>query len=220
MKIFTLLLIMIAVFVVNIWLYSASEGYRSFLKSFKNEEEISIVNDDYIIEKDEIVSSFEDNLEKKVDLWKTVKQEVGNIVEVTPENKPAKQLVMSEYEKEILFLFKDYNLTKLYSHWDLFELTDEYPDEYFEYYSPDVTLLMFSTKSYQEVKIILQTIWGLENFWINEVDNFWEESFYINVDKGFDDGNVRIVFSDKWKVFWLKISKNEYNNVKNILKGL
>ncbi len=220
MKIFTVLLIMITVFIVNIWLYSASENYRSFLKGFKNEKSASIVNDDYIIEKDGIETRLEDDLNKKVELWSVVEEKQWEIVTIKQEIQEVKRLKMSEYEKEMLFLFKDYNFTKLYSHSALFELTDEYPDEYFEYYSPEVTLIMFSTKSYQEVKVILQTIWGLENFSINEVDNFWEESFYINVDKDFDDGSIRIVFTNKWKVFWLKISKNAYNNVKNILNSI
>jgi len=77
---------------------------------------------------------------------------------VKTETKEDQKLSMSEYEKEILFLFKDYNFTKLYSHSALFDLTSEYPDKYFEYYSPEATLIMFSTKTYAQVKELLQVI--------------------------------------------------------------
>ncbi len=221
MKIFTLLLIMITVFIVNIWLYSISEGYRSFLKSFKNEDVPTIVNDDYIIEDDIEELPLETELNQKVDLWTiTSEYKEWDIVTIQQEIQEVKTLEMSEYEKEVLFLFKEFSFTKLISHSSLFDLTYEFPNEYFEYYSPDVTLIMFSNDVYEDVREKLEVIGGLENFSLNEVDNFGEESFYINVDENFDDGNIRIVFSNKWKVFWLKISKNEYNNVKRILEDI
>jgi hypothetical protein len=33
----------------------------------------------------------------------------------------------------------------------LFEITDEYPDYYYEYYSPLVTLYFFPSRSYEEI---------------------------------------------------------------------
>ena len=221
MNIFTLLLILLTVFIVNIWLYWASEDYRSFLKSFKNDEVSTIVNDDYIIENDETDISLEADLDKKINLGNSeVEYEEWDIATIQQKITEDKRLVLSEYEKEVLFLFKEFSFTKLLSHSSLLGITDEFPDEYFEYYSPDVTLLMFSNSEYADVKEKLTLIWDLENFSINEIDNFGEESFYINMDEWSDDGNVRVILTNKWKVFWLKISKNEYNNVKRILEDI
>ena len=154
----------------------------------------------------------------------SITQEEWEIATVQQEINEPKKLEMSEYEKEVLFLFNDYSFTKLQSQSDLFDLTYEYPNdnwnEYFEYYSPNLTLIIFSNNTYEEVRERLKVIWDLENFKINEIDNFGDESFYINVADNFDDGDIRLVFTKEWKSFWLKISKNEYNNVKQILENL
>lgn len=54
-------------------------------------------------------------------------------------------------------------------------------------------------------------------FSINEVNNFWEKSFYINLDEKINDNYIRLVISENWITFWLKINKSQYENVKNIL---
>jgi hypothetical protein len=54
-------------------------------------------------------------------------------------------------------------------------------------------------------------------FWVNRVKNFWEDSFYINLDEDIADGFVRLVIFDNGVTFWLKIKKDEYNKVKDLL---
>jgi hypothetical protein len=57
-------------------------------------------------------------------------------------------------------------------------------------------------------------------FSINEVNNFWEKSFYINLKEDMKDNYVRIVISKNGVDFWLKIKNDEYNKVKEILLKL
>jgi len=239
MKFFTLLIILASAFIVNISFYYLNESYRNFFQGSGDlSQDGKLMTDDYSINPQEVERTLEQSLEDKVDLGtrnsasenairkentitKQTDQNKNNDftqIEVQPKNK--EELVMSPYEKEMLFLFRNYNFTKLSSHGSLLDITTEYPSEYFEYYLPDLTLVFFSTKTYSEVKEIFEIEQDTWNFTINEVDNFGDESFYINLSEGFDDWAVRIVFTKEWKVFWLKISKYEYNNVKKILKNM
>jgi hypothetical protein len=52
------------------------------------------------------------------------------------------------------------------------------------------------------------------------VNNFWDNSFYINLDKDIQDRFVRVVISNNGIVFWLKIKKTEYSLVKEKLNSL
>jgi len=46
---------------------------------------------------------------------------------------------------------------------------------------------------------------------LNEVNNFWEASFFINVDEEFNDDFIRFIIKSTNGVFWLKIKKDLYN---------
>ena len=99
----------------------------------------------------------------------------------------------------------------------MFELTWEYPDYYYEYYSKDLTLYLFPTRTYREVFDIFDYLSGNLPFTLNEINNFWDNSFYINLREDVEDNFVRLVISDDAVTFWLKIKKDEYNRVKNLL---
>jgi hypothetical protein len=55
---------------------------------------------------------------------------------------------------------------------NLFDLTNEYPDEYLEYYSKDLTLYFFTTKRYTDLKDIFNVLSEELPFDINEINNF------------------------------------------------
>jgi hypothetical protein len=55
---------------------------------------------------------------------------------------------------------------------NLFDITDEYPDNYFEYYSKDLTLYLFPTKTYKEVYDIFSILKDELPYNINEINNF------------------------------------------------
>jgi hypothetical protein len=54
----------------------------------------------------------------------------------------------------------------------LFEITPEYPDYYYEYYSKDLVLYFFPTRSYEEIYNIFDYLKGDLDININEVNNF------------------------------------------------
>jgi hypothetical protein len=127
--------------------------------------------------------------------------------------------MISVEEEEVLHTFKQYQFKKLLVHPALFDLTPEYPDEYLEYYSENLTLYMFSTKKYREIVSIFEAFTTQLPFAINKTNTAGENSFFINLKPELDD-YVRIVFEYKQKVFWLKIKKDEYNKVRIMLKNL
>lgn len=102
----------------------------------------------------------------------------------------------------------------------LFGITTEYPDEYREYSNQHMSLYAFPTKSYREIQGIFEVLSYEVPYALNEVDNFGEGSFYINLDNAYDDNLVRLVLEYKNQAFWLKIKKDSYNIAKQILEEL
>lgn len=211
-------------FLLNIWLYYTSEGYRQFLQNIKQEENLEDINDEYKIEEKEIEESLEEELNKKI---------INNKEEINEELKSKSSLIEkiefvqkkvnieieeSDYFKSFLKNFSIYNLTSLDNDSPLMDVTNEYPDKYFEYYSTELTIYSFPTKNYDEVREVFEIESNWDNFTINEVDNFWEESFYINLWKDYKDNFIRIILLKENNVIWIKVSKNEYNSIKNIIK--
>jgi len=227
-NIFQILLLAIFMFLLNIWLYYTSENYRWFLQNIKWEKIIENINDEYKIKEEEIEKTLEEELnEKVINNKKETNLEFnskGSLIEKINfvQKKVDKDIEMSKYSKEFLNIF--YNkfgkkvFTNLKEHSSLMDVTSEYPDKYFEFYSPNLTLYFFPTKNYNEVKEIFEIESDWELFIINEVDNFWEDSFYINLWEGYRDDFIRIILSKKDSVIWIKVSKSEYNSIKNIIK--
>ncbi len=127
-------------------------------------------------------------------------------------------------EQEILDLFKDFNLEEKEKseNSSLFGLTNEYPYEYKEFYSKEkkMTLYIFEWKLYDDIFNIFDVISYNLYFKVKKVNNFWDKSFYINLEPDLDDNYTRFVFSYKNKNFWLKIKKDWYNDIKMIMKNL
>lgn len=215
-------------FILNIWLYYTSESYRWFLQNIKWEKIVEEVNDDYRIKEEEIEKSLEEELNEKI----IINKEEANL-ELNSKNsliekiefvqkKVDKNIEMKDYSKKFLNIFYEKfwedTFTMLEEHSSLMEVTSEYPDKYFEFYSPDLTLYFFPTKDYNEVKEIFEIESDWDLFIINEVDNFWDESFYINLWEDYRDDFIRIILSKNDSVIWIKVSKNEYDSIKNIIK--
>jgi hypothetical protein len=55
----------------------------------------------------------------------------------------------------------------------------------------------------------------VKDFQLNRMDNFWKKSFFINLSQ--QDDQVRLVVDNGNILFWLKMKKNYYNDIKNIL---
>ena len=225
MKIFSILLIIVSSFILNIWLYYTSESYRNFLKELKQEPVISKVDDNYDISEKQLKNiekdSLENELNKKVlDNKKNTSNKKDNLsfVEIKTDKKEISDDLLSSYFKELLNKFSEFNLYRIDTDDSLMDVTSEYPDWYFKYYSKDLSLYLFPTKKYEEVKDIFEVESSDDFFTINEVNNFWDKSFYINLQKRFDDWFVRFIFEKNWSVIWVKVNKKLYKKIKNIIK--
>jgi len=217
MNIFSkIIFFLIIIFTLNIILYYSSEDYKFFIKKLKKSNEVIYTKEDVNIS-DNID---ENNLKsKKITLKEsTVKENKSNTIQISRKKKTKKETILWKNYKDILYIFSKYNLSKLEIEWNLFDLTNEYPDNYYEYYSPNLTLYLFTTKSYEEVKDIMKVISYEVPYTIKEINNFEDKSFYINLKENINDNNIRVVISRKNIVFWLKIKKNSYNDIKEILK--
>lgn len=213
MKIFPILLIVVSTFIFNIWLYYTSENYRIFLQNIKQENVIEKVNDDYKPLEEKLTISeklFEENL------WKSILQ--SEVKKIKVDNNNVEDIILTNYFKKFLKNFEKYNLVNLKSNYSLMGVTTEYPDDYFHYYSPELSIFLFTTKTYNEVKEIFEIESDWNFFSINEVNNFWEKSFFINLWKDFDDWFIRFIFLKEDNIIWIKVLETEYNNIKNIIK--
>lgn len=127
------------------------------------------------------------------------------------------EIRLTNIERNILEALEKYNLKQVEIHPKLFDLTWEYPSKYFEFYSENLTLYFFWNKNYNNIKDIFEVLTYELPFSINEVNNFWEKSFFINLDPLFKDKNVRIVIKKSNRTFWIKIKRDLYEKIRNDL---
>ena len=242
-KIYIIFLVLVW-FILNIFFYLLSDNYRYFLQSLKYDDITDYkVNDEFKIDildlekdvvkapKDNLFSWLSDNFweeTKKIEKTITIKNSNDEkIVErkdfyEEPEEKSEfidarEELKLTNIEKKILESFNWYDLKEVDLHPRLFDLTWEYPDEYFEYYAKDINLYFFWNKSYSDLVDIFTVLTYELPFSVNEVNNFWSKSFYINLDELFEDEYIRIVLEKSNRTFWLKIKKQLYEKIKNDL---
>lgn len=213
-----IVILLIFTFSINVIFFYVSSNYRDLLSSFKTEKQLNIKNNDKI---ESVTNSGESVTE-----WQLAIVAPSNKnEEIFSQNNDKKieikwEVVLWKIYKEILKLFSSYDLKELEINTTLFDITTEYPDNYLEYYSKELTLYFFPTKKYSEVYDIFDTLRHELPFTINETNNFWEKSFYINLNEDINDNIVRVVISYEWIPFWLKMKKNEYNLVKEKLNTL
>lgn len=208
-KLIIFIIFLIIIFLVNLIFYTISDDYKFFLKKIKDNEEVIYTEEEKI--DDKLIDAEVVETNKKNEMIFDLKEE-----KVVLNN----EISLWKSYKDVLNLFTLYNLEKLEVNSNLFDLTDEYPDNYFEYYSKDLTLYLFPTKTYTDLFDIFSILDDDLPFSLNEVNNFWSNSFYINLDEDIQDRFVRVVIWYKWIVFWLKIKKTEYNLVKEKLNSL
>lgn len=225
------LIFLILSFSVNIIFYYISEDYRNFLKQLKNQEniEISVDSNDDIIEdnqdEEEDTTNVEDEDTTENNTWNLV----NNSEEETENNEdsewelwdlPTSEISLWKNYTDIIDLFPSYDFSRMELNTNLFDLTNEYPDEYLEFYSRDLTLYFFVWNNYSDLKDIFDVLSQELPFSVNETNNFWDNSFFININEDIDDNVVRTVISNSWVVFWLKINENYYNEVREKLNSL
>ncbi|MDR0771524.1 MAG: hypothetical protein LBF15_00115, partial [Candidatus Peribacteria bacterium] len=168
------IIFLIFAFFINVIFFYISADYREFLQSFKEDK---VITDDKPRIDDNIENDF--TIEEKVDTEE-------DLAIVAPSNKNEEifekndnnkveikgEVVLGKNYKDILTLFESYNLKELEINTTLFDVTTEYPDNYIEYYSKELTLYFFPTKTYNEVRDIFKVLEYELPFTINEINNF------------------------------------------------
>lgn len=211
------ILFLVGIFIVNIAFYYTSTDYRNFIKRVKTESEKTDIKDDFTKKTDNLF--FSGKLEEKINENNKKENNIKNEERQVAPTIAKEEVKLWKWYQDILNMFSEYDLRMLEVNANLFDLTNEYPDSYYEFYSPKLTLYFFTTKNYKEVHDIFDVLQLELPFKINSLNNFWEKSFYINFNNDLNDA-VRMVILYKWIVFWLKVEKNEYNNIKKRLQNL
>lgn len=212
------IIFLIFTFFINVIFFYVSDDYRDFLKWFKKTEKIeesleeqntNIENYNILDEEDDLATIAPNNKNEEIFV-----QNEDNKVEIK------KEVVLWKNYRDILKLFDSYDLKELEINTALFDITTEYPDNYIEYYSKELTVYFFPTRTYNEIYNIFKVLEYELPFKMNPLNNFWDNSFYINLNDDINDNIIRIIITNKWVTFWLKIKKNEYNLVKEKLNTL
>lgn len=220
-KLIIILIVFVIFFITNLILFNFSDDYKFFVKKVKDPEKVVYVEKDDKSLIDEITKD-----QKEIKTWTKTIINTWSINDLdkkdTKNISNSWQILLWEQYQKILDYFSDYNLWKLEILTDerLFDVTDEYPDEYYEYYSKDLTLYLFTTKSYNDVLDIFNVISTTDSsiFSVNESNSLWDKSFFINLKWWTEkDPQVRIVVWTNGLVFWLKFDKDQYNKVKQVL---
>lgn len=224
-KIIYSLHVLLFILVINIVFYNSNESYNSFVRNLKYGSETPetqiVINDDYgyyspspenvtYINKDEETGSINDI---------SIESNILSEIEIIPEA-DENTIYMQDDDIKVLNRFAPYNLKRLFEHGSLFDLTTEYPDDYFEYLGGDISIYFFVTKSYENVKEVFEAISYTLPFSIKEVTLSEKRAFFLNLEQNFSDDYIRLVVEYKKRVFWLKIKKTMYNEIKNLIQTI
>ena len=206
-------------FTINLLLYVLSEDYRFLIKKIKYDDTVVYERQIEVSDEQDILtaSGIQD---VSVDLPNTSTWSVGQKTTIEVNAKKTGAIALSITGEDILKRFSSFGLEKTSEHSSLFGITSEYPDDYFEYLWESLTLYFFPTKNYYDVRDIFDTLSFELPFRINQVNNFGDKSFYINLKTWFEDDYIRIVVLSGESVFWLKIKKDVYNEARKILENL
>lgn len=212
--------------------YNVSDEFKISIKDLElnNEENLEKTNKDNIFAW--LSSNFWDEV-KEIDVKLKDKDDINGIKDFDKnkiDNKEdlkwnekveylssREEIKLTNIEKTILEKFEKYDLKEVDLHPRLFDLTWEYPDKYYEYYGKDINLYFFWNKLYSDLVDIFEVLTYELPFSINEVNNFWTKSFYINLNDWFDDWYVRVVIEKSNRLFWIKVKKELYSEMKDKL---
>ena len=215
MKILTkIIFFLLIIFILNIIFYYISDDYKSFLEDIKYSWTNNNVENNIDLNNDNLIK--DEKIQENTGLVNSNNEKIEQI-KISDIDIVQKTVLWKNYINILNKFEKIFDLDKIEVNTKLFEITDEYPDYYYEYYSSDLTIYFFTTKQYSEIYDIFNYLQNDLPFTINEVNNFWEKSFYINLNKEINDNYIRFVITQNWISFWLKIKSTQYETVKDIL---
>lgn len=235
-KIVYSILIVSFVFLLNIGLYFYSDSYSFFLKKIKYWEEASLldknkITDEYLLNS---LTSWEEKCnceplvcDNTLNSEKNIEQvdDLMNVTPIQPQENIQNETLSKNNQKisEYIKKFSNYNLLeKSYDeYYKIFDITDEYPNKYTTYSSWDLEIYFFPLSNYDEIYNIFNFLINddliTNKFDLNKTNNFWKQSFFINLKT--QDDFVRLIIDDWNILFWLKIKKGYYWDIKKILQN-
>lgn len=221
-------------FLLNLTLYYYSDSYSFFLKKMKYWDDV-ILNDSKNITDEYFLTDFDnnncecncENQEQispeitKPDIPK-ISENLTNTSAIISQEKPQK-----DYSKEInsvISKFREfYSLEeKTYDeYYKIFDITDEYPDIYSTFVWDNLEIYVFPEAKFQNVYDMFELLsWDnniQKKFSVNKTNNFWKNSFFLNLNPW--DDFARMIIDDWNILFWLKLKKSYYNDIKQILQN-
>ncbi len=213
-----IVLIIVWLFILNIWLYFTIPSYSSFIKDIKynkieqNQDlskEDPIYNQEIYSNNSLLENILIDEKPQKNDIdtssWKQ------NIIHNN-------DLYNNKDYSSILNSFSNYNLSKIDYNPDykMFYLTSEYFPEYITYSWTWIDLYIYNNDSFLNIYNFFEEVKEDIKVSINKTNTFWKQSFFINKDT--QDNRVRLVINYNYILIWLNIDKSYYENIKEILK--
>lgn len=220
------LLLLILLLLWNIIFYFLNEEYRFFVQKIKYQNEY-VSSSNIVLDDSPITNSEKQEILEVVDfkIWDEsisvtaleFLESISSSWDTSNIDNRTQELMVSEELLVIGELLSEYPLEDISPNEYLFGITPEYPDPYIEWFSSGLTLYSFPTKTFRNVFDIFDVLAYELPISLNTVNNFWTQSFFINMEKGWEDDYVRIVFEYQNKVFWLKIKNLHYNEVRDAL---
>ncbi|MBW7954242.1 hypothetical protein H3C61_00290 [Candidatus Gracilibacteria bacterium] len=233
------------IFILNIFFFYYSNSYSIFLKNLKNHTEnkkdlSNLITDDYMLNNlnQESVPCIDTNKEVEKNPTNVdneiidILNENNKVIETTIPPKVDKNKLLLEKLKsgetdknnlKLLSNFKEFNLklNDYNEYYELFGLTTEYPNPYLTYINntSDFDLYIFIDDTFDNIYNTFNYLSGSEEkkFSLNKTNNFGDKSFFINLE---NDNFIRIIIEKNNLLFGLKLKKEYYNNIKNILNNL
>lgn len=234
------------IFILNIFFFYYSNSYSYFLKNLKNNNEnkkdlSNLITDDYMLNNlnqpsipcidntNKEIENNQNNINNEIiDILNDNNKVIETIIPPkVDENqiliKKLKSWEVDEKNLKLLSNFKEFNLklNDYNDYYELFDLTIEYPKPYLTYLNnnSNLDLYIFIDDTFDNIYNTFNYLsWNEEKkFSLNKTNNFGDKSFFINLE---NDNFVRLVIEKNNLLFWLKLKKEYYNNIKNILNNL
>jgi len=228
-------LFLLIIFILNIFSYFFIKDYQIFIKSLKYWDDYLTQNKDpsEVFFTDEVISSTgsctcddknkensdnktSDNKSENIFTWN--EKNDSKVVENTIDDDLIK--TYSWVISQTLDIFWSGSLLKIKKYspdYKLFWLTDEYPKKYLTYTNQKFELYMFLEDDYDNLFNVFSFLWNELNFELNKTNTFWNRSFFINNSQ---KNQINIIVKHSNKLFWIKLDKKYYPEIRKFFKNL
>lgn len=223
-------LFLLVIFIINIFSYFFVKDYQIFLKSLKYWDDYLTQNKDpnEVFFTDEVVTSTwtcsceeKDNKNsdnKNENIFTSNEKKDSNIVSNTVDDDLQK--TFSWVINQTLEIFWSGSWLKLKNYsadYKIFWITDEYPKKYLTYTNQKFELYIFVEDEYDNLYNVFSFLWNELAFELNKTNTFWNRSFFINNSQ---KNQINIIVKHSNKLFWIKLDKKYYPEIKKFFKDL